>query len=95
MVRPIGLDMVEVGGSNPPGPTKKEKSLAIAGLFGFWGFGLGDTDNSGSIKYDFPSILVARAQQRRREGVRAGAASALETVRLVLPKSKIRLEVGF
>ena len=56
---------------------------------------MGDTDNSGSIKYDFPSILVARAQQRRREGVRAGAASALETVRLVLPKSKIRLEVGF
>jgi hypothetical protein len=22
LVRPIGLDMVEVGGSNPPGPTK-------------------------------------------------------------------------
>ena len=23
LVRPIGLDMVEVGGSNPPGPYKK------------------------------------------------------------------------
>ena len=25
LVRPIGLDVVEVGGSNPPGPTKYEK----------------------------------------------------------------------
>ena len=34
--------MVEVGGSNPPGPTKTQKSLAIAGLFGFRGIGLGE-----------------------------------------------------
>ena len=34
LVRPIGLDMVEVGGSNPPGPTKRE-TLAIGGGFSF------------------------------------------------------------
>ena len=26
LVRPIGLDMVEVGGANPPGPTKTDLS---------------------------------------------------------------------
>ena len=33
LVRPIGLDMVEVGGSNPPGPTKKYKPGTKPGLF--------------------------------------------------------------
>jgi len=36
LVRPIGLDMVEVGGSNPPGPTKRE-TLAIGAGFSFEG----------------------------------------------------------
>ena len=27
--------MVEVGGSNPPGPTKTDKTLAIGGAFSF------------------------------------------------------------
>ena len=53
LVRPIGLDMVEVGG-----PTK----------------------------CDYRRILVARAQRRRPKGVRAREVSALETIRLVLPK---------
>ena len=39
MVRPIGLDMVEVGGSNPPGPTKI-KNPPLGGFFGFGGVGL-------------------------------------------------------
>ena len=41
LVRPIGLDMVEVGGSNPPGPTKRE-TLAIGGGFSFKGYAEGD-----------------------------------------------------
>jgi len=36
LVRPIGLDMVEGGGSNPPGPTKI-KTPPLGGVFGFWG----------------------------------------------------------
>jgi len=36
LVRPIGLDMVEVGGSNPPGPTKI-KNPPLGGFFGFGG----------------------------------------------------------
>ena len=39
LVRPIGLDMVEVGGSNPPGPTKI-KNPPLGGFFGFGGLGL-------------------------------------------------------
>ena len=39
MVRPIGLDMVEVGGSNPLGPTKI-KNPPLGGFFGFGGVGL-------------------------------------------------------
>ena len=54
-----------------------------------------ETDDSGSTKCDYRSILVARAQRRRPKGVRAREASALETIRLVLPKSKTRLQVGF
>ena len=76
--------MVEVGGSNPPGPTKRE-TLAIGGGFSFGGFKLGEPDHSGSTKCDYESILVARAQRRRPEGMRAREASALETIRLVLP----------
>ena len=41
LVRPIGLDMVEVGGSNPPGPTKI-KNPPLGGFFGFGGVGLGE-----------------------------------------------------
>ena len=54
-----------------------------------------ETDDSGSTKCDYRSILVARAQLRRPKGVRAREAIALETIRLVLPKSKTRLQVGF
>ena len=54
-----------------------------------------ETDDSGSTKCDYRRILVARAQRRRPKGVRAREASALETIRLVLPKSKTRLQVGF
>ena len=54
-----------------------------------------ETDDSGSTKCDYRRILVARAQRRRPKGVRAREASALETIRLVLPKSKTRLLVGF
>ena len=39
LVRPIGLDMVEVGGSNPPGPTKI-KNPPLGGFFSFGGVGL-------------------------------------------------------
>ena len=39
LVRPIALDMVEVGGSNPPGPTKI-KNPPLGGFFGFGGVGL-------------------------------------------------------
>ena len=39
LVRPIGLDMVEVGGSNPPGPTRI-KNPPLGGFFGFGGVGL-------------------------------------------------------
>ena len=54
-----------------------------------------ETDDIGSTKCDYRRILVARAQRRRPKGVRAREASALETIRLVLPKSKTRLQVGF
>ena len=77
--------MVEVGGSNPPGPTKI-KNPPLGGFFGFGGFGLGETDGSGSTKCDYESILVARAQRRRPAGVRTREASALKIIRLVLPK---------
>ena len=40
-VSPGSLDMVEVGGSNPPGPTKRE-TLAIGGGFSFEGYAGGD-----------------------------------------------------
>ena len=40
LVRPIGLDMVEVGGSNPPGPTKFSSFCFYSILFfqnrAFW-----------------------------------------------------------
>ena len=49
---------------------------------------MGETDDSGSTKCDYESILVARAQRRRPEGVRTREASALETIRLVLPNDK-------
>ena len=42
LVRPIGLDMVEVGGSNPPGPTKI-KNPPLGGFFGFSGLGLDES----------------------------------------------------
>ena len=42
LVRPIGLDMVEVGGSNPPGPTKFLSRCFYDTLFfqnrAFWRF---------------------------------------------------------
>jgi hypothetical protein len=44
-----------------------------------------ETEGSGSTTCDFRSMLVARAQRRRPEGMRAREASALETIRLVLP----------
>ena len=44
-----------------------------------------ETDDSGSTKCDYRRILIARAQRRRPKGVRAREASALETIRLVLP----------
>jgi len=35
LVRPIGLDMVEVGGSNPPGPTKTDdRSHVLQPVYG-------------------------------------------------------------
>jgi hypothetical protein len=83
LVRPIGLDMVEVGGSNPPGPTKRE-TLAIGGGFSFEGYAGGDRRQR-STTCDFRSMLVARAQRRRPEGMRAREANALETIRLILP----------
>ena len=42
LVRPTGLDMVEVGGSNPPGPTKI-KNPPLGGFFGFGGVGLDES----------------------------------------------------
>lgn len=50
----------------------------MTGLFGFWRFGLGETAESGSTKCDCRSILVAKAQRRRLEGLRVRKASALE-----------------
>ena len=69
----------------------KPKEPRDSGAFWFWRFELGETAESGSTKCDYESILVARAQRRRPEGVRTREASALETIRLVLPKSKTRL----
>jgi hypothetical protein len=70
---------------NPLGPTKI-KNPPTSGFLIFGGVGLGETGGSGSTKCDYESILVARAQRRRPEGVRTREASALETIRLVLPK---------
>ena len=42
LVRPISLDMVEVGGSNTPGPTKI-KNPPLGGFFGFGGMGLDES----------------------------------------------------
>ena len=42
----------------------------------------------GSTKCDRRSILVAKVKRRRPEVVRVREASALETIRLVLPKLK-------
>jgi len=42
LVRPIGLDVAEVGGSNPPGPTKI-KNPPLGGFFGFGGVGLDES----------------------------------------------------
>ena len=66
----------------------KPKEPRDSGAFWFWRFGLGETDDSGSTKCDYESILIARAQRRRPEGVRVREASALEAIRLVLPNVK-------
>ena len=54
-----------------------------------------ETADSGSTKCDYRRILVARAQLRRPKGVRACEASALETIRLVLPKPRNPPSGGF
>ena len=54
-----------------------------------------ETDDSGSTKCDYRSILIARAQRRRPKGVRAREASALETIRLVLPNQRASRQRGF
>jgi hypothetical protein len=72
--------MVEVGGSNPPGPTKRQNPRHRRGFF-VCGVRLDETGDCGSTKCDLRSILVARAKRRRPEGVRAREASALETIR--------------
>ena len=55
LVRPVGLDMVEVGGSNPPGPTKRE-TLAIGGGFSFGGIA-GSKRRRRSTNHDLRSDL--------------------------------------
>ena len=49
---------------------------------------MGKTADRGSTKCDYRRILVARAQRRRPEGVKARDASALETIRLLIPNDK-------
>ena len=55
--------MVEVGGSNPPGPTKY-KGLAFGGVFCL-AARLDETDDSGSTKSDYRKILVAKGAPER------------------------------
>ena len=49
----------------------KPKEPRDSGAFWFWRFELGETAESGSTKCDYESILVARAQRRRPEGVKS------------------------
>ena len=78
--------MVEVGGSNPPGPTKRQNPRQRRGFF-VWESWLDENRDRGSTKSDQRRILVARAKRRRPNGVRAREASALETIWLVLPNT--------
>jgi|SaaInlStandDraft_1057018.scaffolds.fasta_scaffold68397_3 hypothetical protein len=74
LVGPIGLDMVEVGGSNPPGPTKRE-TLAIGGGFSFGGIA-GSKRRRRSTNHDLRSDLHGVACDDTRR-VKTREASAL------------------
>ena len=56
---------------------QNQKSLAIAGLFGFWGFGLGETDDSGSTTCDMQEHVGRQSETaapRRGESSRGNRA---------------------
>ena len=74
---------------------QNQKSLAIAGLFGFWGVGLGETDDSGSTKCDYEEHFgrqSAAAAPRRGESARGKRARDNPPGPT---KIKTRLLVGF
>ena len=86
LVRPIGLDMVEVGGSNPPGPTKILSLCFYSPLVfqnrAFWIFSGRErsrqkVEGDGSIKCYWRSIRH-RASQARTPGVQPPKAMAIE-----------------
>ena len=82
MVRPIGLDMVEVGGSNPPGPTKI-KNPPKGGFFGFGGVG-SDEDRCSTNA----TLGAFDTERPWREAHRDETGSSLfRVIRLVLPDS--------
>ena len=77
--------MVEVGGSNPPGPTKRE-TLAIGGGFSFVGLGWTRTTTAVRSKATKGAFDTER---RRREARRDETGPSLfQVIRLVLPNVK-------
>jgi len=85
LVRPIGLDMVEVASSNLAGPTKHKTLAHRAGVLCLdRGYPDGSNWRSGSTNSDHRRNLDARVKRRRPEGVTTREAIALCSIRLVL-----------
>ena len=83
--------MVEVGGSNPPGPTKI-KNPPLGGFFGFGGLGFGENR---SVRQTRPKErLVHRSNAEVPEGFNRQRQWRLKTIRLVLPSDNPALSAG-
>ena len=73
--------MVEVGGSNPPGPTKI-KNPPLGGFFGFGGVGL---DEGRCLTIATHRAFVRRSKAKAPGGFSRQRQWRLKTIRLVLP----------
>jgi hypothetical protein len=91
LVRPIGLDMVEVGGSNPPGPTKI-KNPPLGGFFGFGGVGL---DEGRCLTIATHRAFVRRSKAKAPGGFNRQRLWRLKTIRLVLSTSNLSINSSF
>ena len=83
--------MVEVGGSNPPGPTKI-KNPPSGGFFGFGGVGLDEDRCSTNATKE---RLVRRSEAEAPAGFNRQRQWRLKTIRLLLPESYAPINSSF